>query len=62
MLAGALWVPLYGEQVGQGWLYAKGVFMPDSFGWPAAVAITLSALAAFYFFVAWLDNRAKTAN
>jgi len=62
MLAGALWVPLYGQQVGQGWLYAKGVFMPDRFGWPLALAITMSALVIFYFFITWLDNRSKTTN
>jgi hypothetical protein len=59
MLAGVLWVPLYGQKVGHGWLYGKGVFMPDRFGWPVAVAGTLFSLVLFYIFVTWIERKSK---
>ncbi len=59
MLAGGLWVPLYGHTVGNGWLYSKGVFMPDMFGWTGALAVTLSSLVIFYFFINRFESRKK---
>ncbi|MBI5741636.1 MAG: hypothetical protein HZA16_13090 [Nitrospirae bacterium] len=59
MLVAGLWVPIYGAQVGTGGLYGPSVFLPDKFGWGGALIITLSALTAFYFFVAWIEFRKK---
>jgi hypothetical protein len=57
MLAGGLWVPVYGSNVGMGSLYGKGVFMPDMFGWAGALIISITILIAFYIFVTWLESR-----
>ncbi len=57
MLVAGLWVPLYGSQVGAGWLYGKGVFLPDMFGWTGALIFSITILAAFYIFVTWLEAR-----
>ena len=59
MLAGGLWVPVYGSNVGMGSLYGKGVFMPDMFGWAGALIISITILIAFYIFVTWLEARKK---
>ncbi len=57
MLAGGLWVPVYGSNVGMGSLYGKGVFMPDKFGWTGALIISFTILAVFYIFITWLEAR-----
>jgi len=59
MLAGGLWVPLYGSKVGQGWLYGRPIFLHDRLGWTGTLIITLSFLTAFYIFVTWIEKRAK---
>jgi uncharacterized membrane protein YedE/YeeE len=57
MLAAGLWVPIYGFNVGKGWLYGNPVFLPEKFGWGYALIITLAFLTAFYIFVTWLEVR-----
>ena len=59
MLAGGLWVPVYGSTVGTGSIYGKGIFMPDMFGWTGAIVLTLSILISFYIFIARIENRIK---
>lgn len=59
MLVAGLWVPIYGSQVGRGWLYGQRVFLPDRFGWGSALIITLAILMAFYIFVTWIEKRSK---
>ena len=59
MLAGGLWVPVYGSTVGTGSLYGKGIFMPDMFGWTGAIVLTMSILISFYIFITRLEARKK---
>jgi hypothetical protein len=59
MLAGGLWVPVYGSNVGMGSLYGKGIFMPDMFGWTGAIVISLAILIAFYIFITRLEAGKK---
>lgn len=59
MLAAGLWVPVYGSQVGKGWLYGQPVFLPDKLGWGGALIFTLAILISFYLFVTWLEVRKK---
>ena len=59
MLAGGLWVPVYGSTVGTGSLYGKGIFMPDMFGWTGAIVLTLSILISFYIFITRLETGNK---
>ncbi len=59
MLAGGLWVPVYGSTVGGGSLYGKGIFMPDMFGWTGAIVISLTILIAFYIFITRLETGIK---
>ncbi len=56
MLAGGLWVPVYGSTVGTGSLYGKGIFMPDMFGWTGAIVISLAILISFYIFITRLET------
>lgn len=55
MLVAGLWVPLYGEQVGKGWLYGKTIFLPEKFGWGGSLIGALVVLLAFYIFVTWIE-------
>jgi len=57
MLVAGIWVPLYGHKVGDGWLYGKGVFLPDRLGWAGALTASLSVLVLFYFFVLRLERK-----
>lgn len=59
MLVGGLWVPVYGSQVGKGWLYGQKVFLPDRLGWVGTIVITLLFLTVFYIFVDWSEKREK---
>jgi len=59
MFVAGLWVPIYGAQVGKGWLYGKPVFLPDKFGWGGALILTLAVLIGFYLFVTWIEVRKK---
>ncbi len=62
MLAGGLWVPVYGKNVGMGSLYGKGIFMPDMFGWSGALLISITILIAFYIFTRWVEAKNKKAS
>lgn len=55
MLVAGLWVPIYGFNVGKGWLYGTQVFLPEKLGWGLALIITLAILIAFYIFVTWIE-------
>ncbi|RJQ20544.1 MAG: hypothetical protein C4560_04920 [Nitrospiraceae bacterium] len=59
MLVAGLWVPLYGEQAGNGRLYGKTIFLPDKLGWGGALIGMLAILSAFYFFITWLELKKK---
>ncbi len=59
MLVAGLWVPVYGFNVGKGWLYGTPVFLPDKLGWGYALIIVLTILTAFYFFVRWIEITAS---
>ncbi len=60
MLVAGLWVPIYGYQVGEGWIYnGEEIFLPEKFGWAGAVLITLVILIGFYIFVTLIEKKAK---
>ncbi len=59
MLVAGLWVPVYGFNVGKGWLYGTQVFLPEKLGWGYALIITLTILTAFYIFVTWIEITAS---
>ncbi|SMB91808.1 hypothetical protein SAMN00808754_0525 [Thermanaeromonas toyohensis ToBE] len=55
MLTSGAWVHLYGQKVGQGWLYGKPVFLPDILGWGGALAFVYTFLLVFYLFILWVE-------
>ena len=55
MLTAGSWTHLYGQKVGQGWLYGKPVFLPDALGWPGAVAFVFLFLFLFYLLIIWVE-------
>ncbi|KKM11335.1 hypothetical protein SY88_08810 [Clostridiales bacterium PH28_bin88] len=55
MLISGAWVHIYGQKVGQGWLYGKPVYLPDVFGWGGALAFTYAFLLLFYLFILWVE-------
>ncbi len=57
MLAAGSWVLIYGRHVGQGWLYGKPVFLPDTLGWVGSIALVFAFLAAFFLFITWLETK-----
>lgn len=59
MLVAGLWVPLYGEQVGQGWLYGQTISLSEKLGWGGSLLAVLATLAAFYIFVTWIEIKKK---
>jgi len=59
MLIAGLWVPLYGYQVGNGWLYGPQIFLPDKLGWAGALIMVLLTLAGCYTFFTWIEIRKK---
>ncbi|MBI5741214.1 MAG: hypothetical protein HZA16_10900 [Nitrospirae bacterium] len=59
MLVAGLWVPLYGEQAGNGRLYGKAVFLPEKLGWGGSLITVLAALAFFYILVTWIELKKK---
>ena len=59
MLVAGLWVPLYGYQVGSGWLYGPEIFLPDKFGYGGALMIVLLILTVCYMFFTWIEIRKK---
>ncbi len=62
MLSAGSWVLIYGKQVGEGWLYGKPVFLPDTLGWVGALAAVFGFLVLFYLLITWLEinKREKT--
>ncbi len=66
MFIGGLWVPIYGFQVGQGWLYGEKVFLPDlilpvfqlKFGWAGSLIFTFIILAGLYALVTYIEKKA----
>lgn len=59
MLAAGSWVLIYGQTVGKGPLYGEKVFLPDTFGWPGALAVAGLTLVAFYVFLTWVEARKR---
>ncbi|WP_054936856.1 YeeE/YedE thiosulfate transporter family protein [Moorella stamsii] len=55
MLTSGAWVHIYGQKVGQGWLYGKPVFLPDIIGWGGALAFVYAFLLVFYLFILWVE-------
>lgn len=51
MLTSGAWVHLYGQKVGQGWLYGKPVYLPEALGWGGALAFVYTFLLVFYLFI-----------
>ncbi len=57
MLAAGSWVHLYGQKVGQGWLYGPKLFLPNLLGWGGALAAASLTLALFYLFLTWVEAK-----
>lgn len=55
MLTSGAWVHVYGQKVGQGWLYGKPVFLSDMIGWGGALAFVYAFLLVFYLFILWVE-------
>jgi uncharacterized membrane protein YedE/YeeE len=55
MLSAGSWVLIYGQHVGEGWLYGKPVFLPNLLGWPGSVAVVFLFLGLFYLLIIWLE-------
>jgi len=62
MLSAGSWILIYGKQVGEGWLYGKPVFLPDTLGWVGSLAAIFIFLGLFYLLITWLEvnKREKT--
>ncbi len=60
MLVAGLWIPVYGSQVGEGWLYGAGVFLPDKLGWSGTLIFTLVFLTIVYAFVTCNKNKPES--
>jgi hypothetical protein len=55
MLTSGAWVHMYGQKVGQGWLYGKPVYLPQLWGWGGALAFIYGFLLLFYLFILWVE-------
>ncbi len=55
MLTSGAWVHLYGQKVGQGWLYGKPVYLPEALGWGGALIFVYGFLLLFYLFILWVE-------
>lgn len=55
MLTSGAWVHIYGQKVGQGWLYGKPVYLPQLWGWGGALAFIYGFLLLFYLFILWVE-------
>jgi len=55
MTAGA-WVLIYGQHVGEGWLYGKPHSLAQYGGWFGGSAIVFAFLAVFYLFILFVES------
>lgn len=55
MLTSGAWVYIYGQKVGQGWLYGKPIFLPQLLGWSGALFFIYAFLVVFYLFILWVE-------
>jgi uncharacterized membrane protein YedE/YeeE len=57
MFTSGSWVLIYGQHVGEGWLYGTPVNLGQRFGWFGGTVIVLAFLAAFYIFILSVEAR-----
>ncbi|BCV21954.1 hypothetical protein hamaS1_20230 [Moorella sp. Hama-1] len=55
MLTSGAWVHIYGQKVGEEWLYGKPVYLPQLWGWGGALAFIYGFLLLFYLFILWVE-------
>lgn len=61
MLAAGSWTHVYGQKVGEGWLYGKPVFLPEVLGWGGGLLAVFAFLALFYVFITWVEVRGRAS-
>ena len=62
MVTAGGWVLLYGQHVGEGWLYGAPVSLGEKFGWFWGSVMILGFVGLFYLWILWIEKRKSCEN